>query len=114
MARRWRSVPEGDDQEVTFFCWKKVYGGLMPAEVSKLKQLQKENMQLWKLVADLTLDKEMLTEIVTKSCTAGTSPRDDRLCSHLLSRIGEARLPRRSGATIALISPASGGKLNSR
>lgn len=45
----------------TFFRWKKVYGGLMPSEVRKLKQLREENARLRKLVADLTLDKEMLT-----------------------------------------------------
>jgi putative transposase len=52
--------------QATFFRWKKVYGGLMPSEVRKLKQLQEENMRLRKLVADLTLDKEMLTEVIKK------------------------------------------------
>jgi putative transposase len=52
--------------QATFFRWKKVYGGLMPSEVRKLKQLQEENGRLRKLVADLTLDKEMLTEVVKK------------------------------------------------
>lgn len=47
--------------QATFFRWKKVYGGLMPSEVRKLKQLREENARLRKLVADLTLDKEMLT-----------------------------------------------------
>lgn len=50
----------------TFFRWKKVYGGLMPSEVRKLKQLQEENARLRKLVADLALDKEMLTEVIKK------------------------------------------------
>jgi putative transposase len=52
--------------QATFFRWKKVYGGLMPSEVRKLKQLQEENLRLRKLVADLTLDKEMLTEVIKK------------------------------------------------
>jgi len=52
--------------EATFFRWKKVYGGLMPSEVRKLKQLEEENRRLRKLVADLTLDKEMLTEVIKK------------------------------------------------
>jgi len=52
--------------QATFFRWKKVYGGLMPSEVRKLKQLQEENTRLRKLVADLTLDKEMLTEVIKK------------------------------------------------
>jgi putative transposase len=52
--------------QATFFRWKKVYGGLMPSEVRKLKQLEEENRRLRKLVADLTLDKEMLSEVIKK------------------------------------------------
>jgi putative transposase len=52
--------------QATFFRWKKVYGGLMPSEVRKLKHLEEENMRLRKLVADLTLDKEMLAEVIKK------------------------------------------------
>ena len=52
--------------QATFFRWKKVYGGLMPSEVRKLKQLQEANARLRKLVADLTLDKEMLTEVIKR------------------------------------------------
>jgi putative transposase len=52
--------------QATFFRWKKVYGGLMPSEVRKLKHLQEENTRLRKLIADLTLDKEMLTEVIKK------------------------------------------------
>ena len=52
--------------QATFFRWKKVYGGLMPSEVRRLKQLEEENGRLRKLVADLTLDKEMLTEVIKK------------------------------------------------
>ena len=51
--------------QATFFRWKKVYGGLMPSEVRKLRHLE-EDTRLRKLVADLTLDKEMLTEVVKK------------------------------------------------
>lgn len=49
--------------------WKKVYGGLMPSEVRRLKQLEEENSRLRRLVADLTLDKEMLTEVIKKGLT---------------------------------------------
>ena len=50
----------------TFYRWKKVYGGLMPSEVRRLKQLEEENARLRRLVADLSLDKEMLTEVIRK------------------------------------------------
>lgn len=52
--------------QATFFRWKKVYGGLMPSEVRKLRHLEEENARLRKLVADLTLDKEMLSEVIKK------------------------------------------------
>ena len=52
--------------QATFFRWKKIYGGLMPSEVRKLRTLEEENRRLRKLVADLTLDKEMLTEVIKK------------------------------------------------
>ena len=52
--------------QATFFRWKKVYGGLMPSEVRKLRTLEEENRRLRKLVADLTLDKEMPTEVIKK------------------------------------------------
>jgi len=52
--------------EQTFYRWKKRYGGLMPSEVRKLKQLEEENKRLKRLVADLSLDKEMLQEVIRK------------------------------------------------
>jgi putative transposase len=52
--------------EATFYRWKQLYGGLMPPEVRKLRQLEEENARLRKVVADLTLDKEMLQEVVRR------------------------------------------------
>ena len=52
--------------EQTFYRWKKRYGGLMPSEVRKLRQLEEENGRLKRIVADLTLDKEMLQEVIRK------------------------------------------------
>ncbi len=46
--------------EATFYNWRKKYGGLMPSEMKRLKQLDEENQRLRRLVADLSLDKEML------------------------------------------------------
>ena len=46
--------------EQTFYRWKKKFGDLMPSEVRKLRQLEEENSRLRRLVADLSLDKEML------------------------------------------------------
>jgi putative transposase len=52
--------------ETTFFNWKKKYGGLGVSELRRLKQLEAENQQLKKLVADLSLDKQMLQEVIAK------------------------------------------------
>ena len=50
----------------TYSRWRKKYGGLMPSERKRLKQLEEENQRLKRLVADLSLDKEMLQEVVRK------------------------------------------------
>ena len=53
--------------EATFYNWKKKYGGLGVTELRKLRQLEEENSQLKKLVADLSLDKHMLQEVLKKA-----------------------------------------------
>ena len=52
--------------EQTFYRWKKKYGGLGVSELRRLKQLEDENRRLKQLVADLTLDKHMLQEMLRK------------------------------------------------
>jgi putative transposase len=52
--------------QATFFNWKKRYGGLLPTEMRRLKQLEDENGKLKKLVAELSLDKEMLQEVIRR------------------------------------------------
>ena len=52
--------------EQTLYRWKKRFGGLMPSEVRRLKQTEEENVRLRRLVAELSLDKEMLQEVIGK------------------------------------------------
>ena len=52
--------------EQTFYRWKKKYGGLGVGEVRELKQLREENRKLKLMVADLSLDKQMLQEVLSK------------------------------------------------
>ena len=52
--------------EATFYNWRKKYGGLMPSEMRRLKQLEEENTKLKKLVADLSLDRAMLQDVLAK------------------------------------------------
>jgi putative transposase len=53
--------------EATFYRWKKVYAGIGVAEIRRLKQLEDENGKLKRLVADLSLDKEMLQDALRKN-----------------------------------------------
>lgn len=51
--------------ESTFYIWRKKYGGLGVAELRRLRQLEEENRKLKQLVADLSLDKAMLQEVIS-------------------------------------------------
>jgi putative transposase len=67
-----QGVPIGDlcrkigISEQSFYRWKKQYGNLQPSEARELKQLRDENTKLKRLVADLSLDKIMLQDIVQR------------------------------------------------
>ncbi|HQA12527.1 IS3 family transposase [Zoogloea sp.] len=52
--------------QATYFNWKKKYAGLLPTEMKRLKQLEDENARLKKIVADLTLDREMLQDVIRR------------------------------------------------
>ena len=52
--------------EKTFYRWKKQYGGLQSEQVRELKQLVEENGRLKKLVAELSLDKAVLQDVLSK------------------------------------------------
>ena len=52
--------------EQTFYRWKKKFGDMLPSEVKKLRQLEEENRRLKQLVADLSLDKAMLQDVLSK------------------------------------------------
>lgn len=50
----------------TYYRWCKKYGGLMSSEMKRLKQLEEENKNLKSLVADLSLDKAMLQDVIKR------------------------------------------------
>ena len=52
--------------EQTFYRWKKLYGGLGPSELRRLKQLEEENRRLKQMVAELSLDKHMLQDVLSR------------------------------------------------
>jgi putative transposase len=50
----------------TFYKWRQKYGGLGPSDLRKLKQMEEENSKLKRIVADLSLDKAMLQDVLSK------------------------------------------------
>ena len=52
--------------QATFYSWRKKYGGLGVSELRRLRQLEEENRKLKQLVADLSLDKAMLQDVLAK------------------------------------------------
>lgn len=52
--------------DATFYNWRKKFGGLGPSELRRLRQLEEENRKLKQLVADLSLDKAMLQDVLRK------------------------------------------------
>lgn len=53
--------------EQTFYRWKRKFAGMGIAELRRLRQLEEENRRLKQLVADLTLDRHMLQEVIRKT-----------------------------------------------
>ncbi|AVF38043.1 transposase (plasmid) [Rahnella sikkimica] len=52
--------------EATFYNWKKKFSGMAITELRRLRQLEDENQRFKRLVADLSLDKEMLQDVIRK------------------------------------------------
>ena len=52
--------------EQSFYRWKRKFGGMLPSDVRKLRQLEEENRKLKQIVADLSLDKQMLQDVIAK------------------------------------------------
>ena len=52
--------------EATFYNWRNKYAGLLPSEMKRLRQLEEENGKLKKIVADLSLDKAMLQDVIRR------------------------------------------------
>lgn len=52
--------------DATFYTWRKKYGGISPSELKHMRQPEEENLRLKKRVADLSLDKAMLQDVLAK------------------------------------------------
>jgi len=74
--------------EQTFYAWKKKYAHLGVSELRRLRQLEEENVRLKRLVADLSLDKHMLSEALRKKSKARPPPGTRPLVpGHLLGEL---------------------------
>jgi putative transposase len=71
--------------EATYSRWEQLYGGLGPSELRKMRQLEEENQKLKRFVADLSLDKAMLQEVLAKKLSAWSAARDRPLGAGSLS-----------------------------
>ena len=90
--------------EQTFYAWKKKYAHLGVSELRRLRQLEEENSQLKRLVADLSLDKPMLTEALRKKSEARPAPGTGPVVSRAVSGEWCAGLslgPVRSGIVVS-------------
>ena len=65
--------------EQTFYRWKKKFQGMGVTEVRRLRVLKEENRKLKQLVADLSLDKQMLQDVLRKNPEACSAAAPDRL-----------------------------------
>ena len=93
--------------EATFYAWKKKYAHLRVSELRRLRQIEEENTRLKRLVADLSLDKHMLSEALRKKSDARTAPRAGWLVSSHLPGQLRAGLPTRAVQSRGLVSKES-------
>jgi transposase-like protein len=61
------AVRQCDITEQTYYRWRKEYGGMHTSDAKRLKELEKENARLKKLVADLSLDNAILKDVNSKN-----------------------------------------------
>jgi putative transposase len=74
--------------DATFYNWKKKYGGLGVSELRELRQLKEENSKLKQMVADLSLDKQMLQDVIKKSFEASAKESAGPGIDHRLQNFG--------------------------
>ena len=78
--------------EPTFNNWKKKFSGLGTAELRRLRQLEEENARLKQIVADLTLDKQMLQDVLKKSFKSQRAATSSQTTYRRVSGFAKTRL----------------------
>jgi putative transposase len=92
--------------EVTYYRWRKEFGGLKADQVRRMKELETENQRLRKAIADLTLDKLILQEASRGRRLEPRAPT--RLCRARDGRTQRLRASRLQGARPASLDTAQG------
>ena len=82
--------------EATFYVWKRKFANLGVTELRKLRMVEEENARLKRVVADLTLDRHILQEVLRKKFEAGAPPRARALDSRAGAESSTLRLPAHS------------------
>lgn len=67
--------------QATYYKWKSKYGGMEAADIKRLKELEEENRKLKRMFANLSLEHEVLKDIIAKSSEANREAGDRRLRS---------------------------------
>ncbi len=80
-------------REATYCNWKKKYGGLGVPELRRLKQVEEENQPLKQLVADLSLDKQMLQDVLKQPSEARAASARGATLNRRLAHLGPPGLP---------------------
>ena len=89
--------------EATFYVWKKKYGPLGVTELRKLRVLEEENARLKRLVADLTLDRHILQEVLRKKSEADPPSRAGRVDSGTIHGERDPGVPAGDVAALDLV-----------
>jgi putative transposase len=73
----------------TYYRWRSKYGGLMPSEMKRLKQLKEENVRFKRLVANLSMEKEMLQGVIKRKLLGLIGPENwSAICSSVTGSVG--------------------------
>ena len=72
--------------QATYFNWKEKYAGMSPTDMKKLRELEDENRRLKKIVADLSLDKEMLQDVIKRKLVVIVARTNGASMATLLAR----------------------------
>lgn len=74
------AVPQAEISEQNYYRWRKTYGGMNTSDARRLKELEKENARLKKLVADLSLDNAILKNVNPKTSKPDQAQGGRRIC----------------------------------